>query len=134
MNENYSEPEMPANAERGILKGMYLFREGSAGSSSCLRTQLLGSGTILREVIAAAELLEKEYDVAADIWSVTSFNELRREALDATRWNMLHPAETPRLSYVGACLKDREGPFVAATDYMKIYADQIREFVPGRYK
>ena len=110
MNENYSHPEMPANAEQGILKGMYLFRESSAGSSSGLRVQLLGSGTILREVIAAAELLEKEYDVAADIWSATSFNELRREALDVTRWNMLHPDETPRLTYVGTCLKDREGP------------------------
>ena len=134
MNENYSHPEMPANAEHGILKGMYLFRESSAGLSSGLRVQLLGSGTILREVIAAAELLEREYDVAVDIWSVTSFNELRREALDAIRWNMLHPAETPRLTYVGTCLKGREGPVVAATDYMKIYADQIREFVPGRYK
>ena len=134
MNENYSHPEMPANAEQGILKGMYLFRESSAGSSSGLRVQLLGSGTILREVIAAAELLEKEYDVAADIWSTTSFNELRREALDVTRWNMLHPNETPRPTYVGTCLKDREGPDVAATDYMKIFADQIREFVPRRYK
>jgi pyruvate dehydrogenase E1 component len=134
MNENYSHPEMPANAEQGILKGMYLFRESSAGSSSGLRVQLLGSGTILREVIAAAELLEKEYDVAADIWSATSFNELRREALDVTRWNMLHPNETPRPTYVGTCLKDREGPVVAATDYMKIFADQIREFVPRRYK
>jgi pyruvate dehydrogenase E1 component len=78
--------------------------------------------------------LEKEYDVAADIWSTTSFNELRREALDVTRWNMLHPNETPRPTYVGTCLKDREGPVVAATDYMKIFADQIREFVPRRYK
>jgi pyruvate dehydrogenase E1 component len=134
MNENYSHPEMPANAEQGILKGMYLFRESSAGSSSGLRAQLLGSGTILREVIAAAELLEKEYGVAADIWSATSFNELRREALDVTRWNMLHPTETPKLTYVSTCLKDREGPVVAATDYMKIFADQIREFVPRRYK
>ncbi len=136
MNENYSHPEMPANAEQGILKGMYLFRESSpAGEkSSELRAQLLGSGTILREVISAAEILEKEYGVATDIWSVTSFTELRREALDAARWNMLHPAEPARLSYVGACLKDRKGPVVAATDYMKIFADQIREFVPGRYK
>src|SRR5574337_974804 len=134
MNENYPHPEMPANAEQGILKGMYLFREGSAAPNSGLRVQLLGSGTILREVIAAAELLEKEYDIAADIWSVTSFNELRREALDAARWNMLHPTGTPRLNYVGTCLKDRAGPVVAATDYMKIFADQIREFVPGRYK
>ncbi|MEO8992452.1 MAG: pyruvate dehydrogenase (acetyl-transferring), homodimeric type, partial [Nitrosospira sp.] len=135
MNENYSHPGMPADAEQGILKGMYLFREGgSAGKKSSLRVQLLGSGTILREVIAAAEILESEYGVAADIWSATSFTELRREALDVTRWNMMHPAEAPRLSYVGACLKDRKGPVIAATDYMKIFADQIREFVPGRYK
>jgi pyruvate dehydrogenase E1 component len=135
MNENYSHPGMPANAEQGILKGMYLFREGNpAGENSSLRVQLLGSGTILREVIAAAEILEREYGVAADIWSATSFTELRREALDVTRWNMMHPAEAPRLSYVGTCLKDRKGPVIAATDYMKIFADQIREFVPGRYK
>ncbi|MDO8436622.1 MAG: pyruvate dehydrogenase (acetyl-transferring), homodimeric type [Nitrosomonadaceae bacterium] len=136
MNENYPHPEMPKNAEQGILQGMYLFREGNKASvgSSALRVQLLGSGTILREVIAAAEILEQEFGVAADIWSVTSFNELRREALDVTRWNMLHPAEPARLSYVATCLKDCAGPVVAATDYMKIFADQIREFVPGRYK
>jgi pyruvate dehydrogenase E1 component len=136
MNENYPHPEMPAGAEDGILKGMYLFQEGSASDKTDvrLRVQLLGSGTILREVIAAAEILEKEYGVTADIWSVTSFNELRREALDTARWNLLHPAEPARLSYVGTCLKDRPGPVVAATDYMKIFADQIREFVPGRYK
>jgi pyruvate dehydrogenase E1 component len=136
MNENYPHPEMPAGAEDGILKGMYLFREGSpAGKTDTQRrVQLLGSGTILREVIAAAEILENEYGVNADIWSVTSFNELRREALDATRWNLLHPAAPARLSYVGACLNDRPGPVVAATDYMKVFADQIREFVPGRYK
>ena len=136
MNENYPHPEMPAGAEDGILKGMYLFREGSPGGETGVkrRVQLLGSGTILREVIAGAEILEKEYAVTADIWSVTSFNELRREALDAERWNMLHPAAPARLSYVGACLKDRAGPVIAATDYMKVFADQIREFVPGRYK
>jgi pyruvate dehydrogenase E1 component len=136
MNENYSHPEMPAGAEEGILKGMYLFREGKpAGErSSGLRVQLLGSGTILREVIAAAEILEKEFGVTGDIWSVTSFTQLRREALATTRWNMLHPSEPARLPHVSTCLKDREGPVVAATDYMKIFADQIREFVPGRYK
>ena len=107
MNENYPHPEMPADAEQGILKGMYLFREGARTEERLqARVQLLGSGTILREVIAAAEILDKEYGVTADIWSVTSFNELRREALDVTRWNMLHPAEPARLSYVGTCLKD----------------------------
>ena len=136
MNENYLHPEMPKGAEQGILKGMYLFREGSekGKKNSNLRIQLLGSGTILREVIAAADILIEEYGIISDIWSVTSFNELRREALEASRWNMLHPAEQPKQSYVRSCLEKREGPVVAATDYMKIFADQIREFVPGKYK
>ena len=136
MNENYPHPEMPKDAEQGILRGMYLFRKSSETISgdSTLRVQLLGSGTILREVIAAAEILDQDFGISADIWSVTSFNELRREALDVTRWNMLHPSEPARLSYVTNCLKDCTGPVVAATDYMKIFADQIREFVPGRYK
>jgi pyruvate dehydrogenase E1 component len=136
MNENYSHPEMPKGSEEGILKGMYLFREGNGEGekNSNLRIQLLGSGTILREVIAAADILKEEYGVISDIWSVTSFNELRREALDATRWNMLHPTEKPKKSYVRSCLEKQEGPVVAATDYMKIFADQIREFVPGKYR
>jgi len=136
MNENYFHPEMPKGAEQGILKGMYLFRGGSEKreGNSNLRIQLLGSGTILREVIAAADILIEEYGIISDIWSVTSFNELRREALEVSRWNMLHPAEQPKQSYVRSCLEKREGPVVAATDYMKIFADQIREFVPGKYK
>ncbi|HEX6829725.1 MAG TPA: pyruvate dehydrogenase (acetyl-transferring), homodimeric type, partial [Burkholderiales bacterium] len=97
------------------------------------RIQLLGSGVILREAMAAAEILEKDYGVSADIWSVTSFNELRREGVETARWNLLHPNEKPRLSYVEQCLKDRQGPVVAASDYMKIFADQIRQFVPQRY-
>lgn len=133
MNENYAHPEMPVGAEKDILKGMYLFRAGDVAASEH-RVQLLGAGTILREVIAAAEILQQEYGVSADVWSVTSFNELRREALAATRWNMLHPAQPARTSHVENCFKGREGPVVAATDFMKIYADQIREFVPGRYR
>jgi len=133
MNENYAHPEMPVGAEKDILKGMYLFRAGDVAASEP-RVQLLGAGTILREVIAAAEILQQEYGVSADVWSVTSFNELRREALAATRWNMLHPAQPARTSHVENCFKGREGPVVAATDFMKIYADQIREFVPGRYR
>lgn len=133
MNENYSHPEMPAGVEKDILKGMYLFRAGNA-SVSGPRVQLLGAGTILREVIAAAEILQQEYGVGADVWSVTSFNELRREALAVTRWNMLHPEQPAKTSHVENCFKEREGPVVAATDFMKIYADQIREFVPGRYR
>ena len=133
MNENYTHPEMPAGAEKGILKGMYLFRDNDRKSKN-LRVQLLGSGTILREVIAAADILKRDFAIDADIWSVTSFNELRREALSVTRWNMLHPTKPPKTSHVENCFKGREGPVVAATDYMKIYADQIREFVPGVYR
>lgn len=132
MNENYPHPEMPKGAEQGILQGMYLFRSGGKQRSKS-HVQLLGSGTILREVIAAAEILEKDYKISADIWSVTSFNQLRREALAVSRHNLLHPDEPARLSYVETCLKDREGPVIASTDYMKIVADQIREFIPGRY-
>jgi pyruvate dehydrogenase E1 component len=133
MNENYPHPAMPAGAEKGILQGMYLFREGKAKSDRAPRVQLLGSGTILREVIAGAELLERDFGVAADIWSCPSFNELRREGLAVERWNRLHPESEPRLSHVEQCLKDRQGPVVAATDYMKTYADQIRPFVRNRY-
>lgn len=133
MNENYSHPEMPAGAEKDILKGMYLFSEGSKDIDA-LHVQLLGAGTILREVIAAAGILKDEYHISADIWSVTSFNELRREALAVVRWNMLHPDQPAKMSHVESCLNGREGPVVAATDYMKIYADQIREFVPGKYR
>lgn len=132
MNENYAHPEMPKGSDQGILKGMYLLRENGK-KSRAPRVQLLGAGTILREVIAAADLLEKEYGVMADVWSVTSFNQLRREALQVSRWNMLHPTAKQKLPYVTACLKDRKGPVIAASDYMKIVADQIREFVPGRY-
>ncbi|MBI5436877.1 MAG: pyruvate dehydrogenase (acetyl-transferring), homodimeric type, partial [Nitrosomonadales bacterium] len=136
MNENYAHPAMPKGVEQGIIKGMYLFRglrtEGEKQKKPCV--QLLGSGTILREVIAAAELLEKDFGVAADIWSVTSFNELRREGLDCERWNMLHPEAKRRASYVEQCLAPRSGPVIAATDYIKSYADQIRPYIPGRYK
>jgi len=131
MNENYAHPPMPEGAEQGILKGMYLLREGEAKKNQP-RVQLLGSGTILREVIAGAELLEREFGIAADIWSVTSFNELRRDGLSVERWNMLHPEAPPRSSYVEECLKGREGPIVAATDYMKVFADQIRAFLPAQ--
>jgi pyruvate dehydrogenase E1 component len=134
MNENYEHPAMPEGAEAGILKGMYLFREGPLTDEKELRVQLLGSGTILREVIAAADLLAADFGVAADIWSVPSFTELRREGLDAERWNLLHPTEKPRMSYVEACLADRRGPAIAATDYIKAFADQIRPFIPGRYR
>ncbi len=130
MNENYVHPAMPEGAEEGIIKGMYLLREGGAGEK---RVQLMGSGTILREVEAAAEVLEQDFGVAADVWSVTSFNELRREGLSVSRWNLLHPDESPRECHVQRSLAGRGGPFIAATDYVKTLADQIREWVPGRY-
>ncbi|MDJ0892071.1 MAG: pyruvate dehydrogenase (acetyl-transferring), homodimeric type [Gammaproteobacteria bacterium] len=131
MNENYAHPPMPEGAQDGILRGMYLFQEGDRKRRR--RVQLLGSGTILREVIAAAELLEKDFNIAADIWSVTSFSELRRDGLDALRWNMLHAEEKNRSSYVVRCLEGRKGPAIAATDYMRIYADQIRPFMDRSY-
>ena len=132
MNENYPHPAMPEGAQQGILKGMYLLRAGKAKQGQP-KVQLLGSGTILREVIAGAELLEKEFGVAADIWSVTSFNELRRDGLEVQRWNMLHPELPPRPSYIENCLRDHSGPVIAATDYMKLFADQVRAFLPGRH-
>jgi pyruvate dehydrogenase E1 component len=132
MNENYPHPAMPEGAEEGIRKGMYLFKDG--GASEGPRVQLLGSGTILREVIAAADLLREDFGVAADIWSVTSFNELRRDGLDVDRWNMLHPTQTPRMSHVEKSLKDRQGPVIASTDYMKDYAERIRPYVPRGYR
>jgi pyruvate dehydrogenase E1 component len=130
MNENYVQPAMPAGAAPGIIKGMYLYRTGGKGK---VRVNLLGSGTILREVIEAAGVLETEFGVPADVFSVPSFSELRREALDVERWNLLHPSEAPRVPYVRACLGDRADPFVAATDYMRIVPDQIRQWIPGRY-
>jgi pyruvate dehydrogenase E1 component len=131
MNENYEHPEMPAGAEAGILKGMYLLQDG--GEATGPRVQLLGSGTILREVIEAAVLL-KEFGVVADIWSCTSFTELRREGMEVERWNMLHPDQEPRQSYVAQCLQSRTGPVVASTDYMRLFADQIRPYVRGTYR
>ncbi|MBI4290110.1 MAG: pyruvate dehydrogenase (acetyl-transferring), homodimeric type [Betaproteobacteria bacterium] len=134
MNENYAHPPLPPGSEEGILKGMYLLSGGDVGQGDeTKRVRLLGSGTILREVIAAAQLLQADFEVSADVWSVTSFTELRRDGLDCQRWNRLHPGQEPRISYVTKCLSNRPGPVVAATDYMKVYADQIRAFVPGEY-
>jgi len=132
LNENYAQPALPKGAEEGILRGLYRLSEGK-GKKDALRVQLLGSGSILREVIAAQGLLEKDFGVTADVWSATSFNELRREGLDAQRWNLLHPEEKPREPYVGRCLNGASGPVVAATDYMKLFADQIRPFIDKTY-
>ena len=134
MNENYEHPAMPDGVEDAIIKGMYRFKEGQAGSKEAPRVQLLGSGTILREVIAAADLLVNDFGVVADVWSVPSFTELRREAIEVERWNTLHPTETPRKSHVETCLGEPEGPVIAATDYMRLMADQIRAWVPRRYR
>jgi len=129
MNENYEHPAMPQGAESGIIKGAYLLRESKSKAKS--RVQLMGSGTILREVLAAAELLESDWGVAADVWSATSFTELRRDGLAAERWNLLHPEGKPRISLVEKMLKERPpGPVIAASDYLKTFADQIRPFVP----
>src|SRR5437764_6647425 len=125
MNENYEHPAMPAGAEQAILEGMYLFRGGPKNQK---RVQVLGSGTILREVIAAGELLEADWGVAAHIWSTPSFTELRREGLAGERWNMLHPETKPGVPYVTQCLEKREGPVIAATDYTKTFADQSRQY------
>ena len=135
MNENYTQPPMPEGAEEGIVKGLYLFSEGAAGQDGGQgpRVQLMGSGTILREVIAAGEMLEADWGVVADVWSAPSFTELRRDGVDVARWNMLHPTEGPRRSWVEQCLADRPaGPVVAATDYVRAFPDQIREFVGDR--
>jgi pyruvate dehydrogenase E1 component len=130
MNENYEHPAMPADAAAGILKGMYLFRAGGRGK---VRVNLFGSGTILREALAAAEVIEQDYGVPADVFSVPSYSELRREALDVERSNILNTSEPPRVPYVRQCLGQRPGPFIAASDYMKLVPDQIRQWVPGRY-
>ncbi|MGD8710748.1 MAG: pyruvate dehydrogenase (acetyl-transferring), homodimeric type, partial [Ectothiorhodospiraceae bacterium] len=131
MNENYPQPAMPKGAEEGIRRGMYQFRAGGKGKT---RVQLMGSGTIFREVIAAADLLKDDWGVDSDLWSCTSFTELRRDGIDAERWNMFHPtSKKPRKPYVTECLEGHDGPAVAATDYMRSFADQIRPYMDRRY-
>jgi pyruvate dehydrogenase E1 component len=122
MNENYSHPAMPEGAAEGIVRGMYLLKDGGKAKKGEKRVQLMGSGTILREVIAAAELLEKDFGVTADIWSCPSFNELARDATDAVRWNRLNPeSKKPRTPYITSLLDGREGPAICATDYIRMY-------------
>ncbi len=143
MNENYAHPPMPKGVEEGILRGMYRLRTGgssrparsrSSSRSRKARVQLLGSGTIVREVLAAADLLEEDFGVEADVWSATSFGELRRDGMECERWNTLHPTKKQRIPYVTECLSDGGGPVVAATDYTRGYADLIRAWVPGTYR
>ncbi|MCC5809769.1 MAG: pyruvate dehydrogenase (acetyl-transferring), homodimeric type [Ectothiorhodospiraceae bacterium] len=129
MNENYGQPAMPKGAEEGIRKGMYLFREGGKGK---LKVQLLGSGTIFREVMEAAELLKKDWKVDADLWSCPSFTELRRDGIAVERWNTLHPDKKPRTCWVQDKLKNRKGPAIAASDYMRAFPEQIRPHMDDR--
>jgi len=130
MNENYLQPAMPEGVEAGIRRGIYRFQPGGKRRK---RVQLLGSGAILREVIAAAELLEKDFSISADVWSVTSFTELRRDGVDVERWNMLHPDQPPRTAYISQQLVETKGPVIAATDYIRSYADQVRPYIDRRY-
>jgi pyruvate dehydrogenase E1 component len=130
MNENYVQPPLPSGAEAGILAGGYPLQSGGRGK---VRATLLGSGTILRECLAAAKILENDYGIPADVLSITSFSELRREALECERWNLLHPSEPAHVPYVRQLLEKHEGAVVAATDYVRTVPDQIRQWVPGRY-
>jgi len=129
MNENYPQPGLKEGQEEGILKGMYLLREGQAGAAN--RVQLMGSGTILRESEYAAELLQNDWGVAADVWSCPSLTLLARDGQDADRWNLVHPLDEARLPYVTQLLKDTTGPIVATTDYMRLFAEQIRAYIPS---
>tara|TARA_Y100001970_G_scaffold248429_1_gene317991 strand:- start:284 stop:877 length:594 start_codon:yes stop_codon:yes gene_type:complete len=127
MNENYKHPAIPKDCEKGILKGMYLLKEFN--NKGKIKIQLLGCGTILREMIAAAEVLSKEYNIDSDVWSVTSFNELRKDGMEIERKNLLNPGEKPGKSYVEKCLEKRDGPIIAASDYVRNFADQIRPYI-----
>ena len=129
MNENYTHPGMPVGAEEGIRRGMYKFRAGRSGSHS---VQLLGSGAILREVIAAADILERDYSVSATVWSATSFTELQRDGVDVARRNRLNPEAEQQTPWVAECLAGLDGPVVAATDYVRAYAEQIRPYLPQK--
>ncbi len=131
MNENYQHPDMPEDVEEGIVRGLYRFKK--AENPTAKHVNLLGSGTILMQAIKAAELLEADFGVTSDIWSATSLNELAREGQDVLRWNRLNPLVEPRVPYVTQLLDNAQGPVIAATDYQKNFAEQIRAFVPQRY-
>ena len=130
MNENYQHPDMPKNIEKNIIQGIYKFSESKLKAP---KIQLMGSGVILREVIEAAKMLESEWKVSADIYSVTSFTELRREALDNERWNILNPDKKQKVSIIQEIISDQESTIVASTDYMKSYAEQIANFIPNKF-
>jgi pyruvate dehydrogenase E1 component len=128
-NENYVHPDMPEGVEQGIREGLYLFREAPDGPK---KVQLVGSGAILREAIAAANILEQDFGVVSDIWSATSFTELRRNGVECARWNRLNPEKEPKIPWVTGCLQERPGPIIAASDYVRAFADQVRAFLPGQ--
>jgi pyruvate dehydrogenase E1 component len=128
-NENYAQPPMPQHVRDGILNGIYRYRPAEEGSA---QVHLFGSGPILNEALRAQNILAEKYNVQADVWSVTSYNELRRNALDVERWNRLHPAEPARRPYLVEALAGSEGPIIASTDYMKVVADQIAPWLAGR--
>jgi pyruvate dehydrogenase E1 component len=129
MNEFYKMPAMPKNSEEGILKGIYKFKESEIPAKQ--KVHLFGSGTILNEAVKAQKLLTEKFGIPADVWSVTSYKELLMDAQECERWNMLHPGETPRIPYIKQALKEEEGFFVAASDYMKILPDSISRWIPG---
>jgi pyruvate dehydrogenase E1 component len=129
MNENYPMPEMPSNVKEGIVKGMYKFKSSDKKNAK-MKAQLFGSGTIMNEVLKAAAILEEDYKVASDVWSITSYKELRKDALEVERWNLLHPNETQKLSYISKMLANEEGVFVASSDYVKTLPDSISKWFP----
>ena len=131
-NDNYHHPPMPEGCEEGIVKGMYKFSSKEVKDAKA-RVQLFGSGAILNSALAAQELLAEKYNIASDVWSVTSYTELRREAADCDRWNMLHPTETPRRSYLEETLEGVEGPFISASDYVRALGEQLTPWIPGDY-
>ncbi|MGH1373873.1 MAG: transketolase-like TK C-terminal-containing protein, partial [Cellvibrionaceae bacterium] len=133
MNENYKHPEMPVGVEQDIIKGMYLLKEGKKNKKKDLRVQLMGAGSILREVEAAAKLLKKDFSVESDIWSLTSVNELTREGQKTQRHNLLNPEAEAQKAFITQQLEGRQGPVIGATDYMKSYLEQLRAYVPGRF-
>ncbi len=132
-NENYPMAPMPPGSEEGILKGLYKVKDAPEGPEGRPRVHLLGSGTLLREALRAQEILAERYGVAADVWSATSYKELRRDALETERWNMLHPDQEPRKPYVVSLFEGDDLPIVAVTDYMKLVPDQIARWLPGRF-
>jgi pyruvate dehydrogenase E1 component len=132
LNEGYPQPPMPAGVEDGIIQGAYLLKQSETTNQESPRAQLVASGAIMREALAAAELLAADFGVASDIWSATSLSELRRNGMAAERWNLLHPEDPPKVPYIQSLLAAHPGPVVVVTDYMKIVGDQIKPFLPDR--